>query len=93
MIDACLIEISRATNTEGIITQRAYGCRDHAAEIAEELAHNLASWMTWSREEDPDDIIEPHATPVETPEEPEEAEESEEDDIADLVGEPEEICE
>lgn len=51
MIDACLIEISRRTPTEGIVTQRAYACRDHATDVAVTLVHNLASWTTWIRPE------------------------------------------
>lgn len=51
MIDACLIEISRRTPTEGILTQRAYACKDHASEVAGKLVHNLASWTTWTKEE------------------------------------------
>jgi len=54
MLDACLIEISRRTPTEGIVTQRAYACREHAAEVAEKLVHNLASWTTWIRPESED---------------------------------------
>ena len=62
MLDACLIEISRATPTDGVVTKRAYGCREHAAEIAAELAHVLASWTYWGRDEDDVEVI---AEPVE----------------------------
>jgi hypothetical protein len=60
MIDACLIEISRRTPTEGIVTQRAYACREHAAELAEQLVSNLASWTVWSRptSDEPKTIVE-----------------------------------
>jgi hypothetical protein len=57
MIDACLIEISRRTKTEGLIYERAYGCREHAAEIANELVHRLASWTYWGRSEDEVEIV------------------------------------
>ena len=51
MLDACLIEISRRTPTEGIVAQRAYACREHAAEVAEKIVRDLASWTTWIRPE------------------------------------------
>ena len=49
MLNVCLIEISRATPTNGMVAQRAYACRDHAAEVTEELVSNLASWTYWPR--------------------------------------------
>jgi hypothetical protein len=58
MIDACLIEVSRRTPTEGIVAQRAYGCRDHAAKIAEEMVHTLSTWTYWGRSEEDVEIIE-----------------------------------
>ena len=79
MLDACLIEISRATPTEGVVTQRAYACRDHAAEVAETLVSNLASWTVWTRptSDEPETAVE--ETEAEAPEIQEESANDEEE--------------
>lgn len=58
MLDACLIEVSRRTPTEGIVMQRAYACRDHAADVTAELVHTLAGWTYWGRGDESVEIVE-----------------------------------
>ena len=58
MLDVCLMEISRATPTDGVVTKRAYACREHAAEVAGEMVHVLASWTYWGRGEDEVEVSE-----------------------------------
>lgn len=57
MLDACLIEISRRTPSEGVVVQRAYGCREHASDVAAELVHTLASWTYWGQTEEDVEIV------------------------------------
>lgn len=57
MLDVCLIEISRATPTDGMLTKRAYGCREHAEKIAAELVHDLACWTYWGRGEESVEVV------------------------------------
>lgn len=42
--------------SSAIVMQRAYGCREHAAEVAAELVKEMATWTTWMRDEDLDDF-------------------------------------
>lgn len=69
VLGVCLIEISRTMPSSAIVMQRAYGCRNHAAEIAEGLVKEMATWTTWLRDEDVDGIEDADATVVETFEE------------------------
>lgn len=58
VLGVCLIEISRTMPSSAIVMRRAYGCRNHAAEITEALVKEMATWTTWMRDEDIDDVEE-----------------------------------
>ena len=55
MLAVCHIEISRDTPSGATVMRRAYGCREHAAEVAAELVKEMATWTTWLRD-DGDDL-------------------------------------